>query len=60
MHGGRVACEGEQGGDDMHENVGANLDNVCLNWSTAGHWYQGGALEDGQDSSQKARLSVDN
>ena len=30
-----------------------------LNWSTAGHWYQGGALEDGQDSSQKARLSVD-
>ena len=30
VHGGRVACEGEQVGDDMHENVGANLDNVCL------------------------------
>ena len=42
MHGGRVACEGEQGGDDMHENVGANLDDVCLElehcWTLVPRW----------------------
>ena len=33
VHGGRDACEGEQGGNDMHEDVWANL-----RWCLSGTW----------------------
>ena len=60
VHGGRVACEGEQGGDDMHENVGANLDDVCLElehcWTLVPRW----GPRRWSGLSQKARLSVEN